>query len=513
MSVESKTSDLYGADAANTATVGTATVDTAAVDAVAVDTVAVHTDFVTELSTLSEDRSQRVDRRPSAIAVMAAALLGGCGVIHLVMVPSHIGASTVEGVGFAVTGWVQLILAAALIIRARLAVWIAVAVSSIAAIGIWAISRTVGLPIGAHANEAETAGFVDGSVVGMQALAAVLALGVLRPRRSPSNIVRPASIGAMIAVPAIVMGFTSVVLASPSARGHGEVHSDAGDSAHGHGGDTGDTGANAAANVAPAVSGNGTADAAGHDAAHDAGAGMHGGDHGAAPAEANGATAPVDDGGFSLVMNGHQHPPSEEPLTVEDTVALTQQLAATQELIIKYPTVADAERGGYNRYGPYGPAVGVHYGKGGDTVVGPVIDDTNAGKPMLIFDGTEPTSRLAGFMYIVPGASEVPQGFAGDKDVWHNHSNICLVSYPDGRVDAPFGADAENIDPALCDGVGGFILADSGYMLHVWSVPGYENPLGMFNATHPKLTCADGSYRMRPMEEIGFSESACVDAA
>jgi hypothetical protein len=484
--------------------------NTSDLSATAIDTIVAHPNFESELRVITDERSTRVGRRPSVVALAAAALLAGAGVVHLVMVPSHADASIVEAVGFAVAGWIQLLLAAALVVRARPAVWITIVVSSVAAIGIWAISRTVGLPVGAHENEAVSAALVDVSVVGMQAVAALLALGALRPRRSVSHVVRPASIGAMIAVPTLVMGFTSAVLASPSARGHGEVHDAAVGTAHGHGDGevAAATGDPSAAAAVPGDTGNQDGS---HDATHDAGA--HGADHGATDPDADVAAAPVDDGGFSLVMNGHQHPPSDAPLTVDQTVTLTQQLAATQELIVKYPTVADAELGGYARYGPFGPAVGAHYGKGADTVVGPVIDDTNAGKPMLIFDGTEPTSRLAGFMYIVPGAGEVPEGFAGEKDVWHSHSNICLVSYPDGRVDAPFGADAENIDPAICADVGGFILEDSGYMLHVWNVPGYENPLGMFYATHPALTCADGSYLMRPMEEIGFSESACVDAA
>jgi hypothetical protein len=289
------------------------------------------------------------------------------------------------------------------------------------------------------------------------------------------------------------MSYTSTVLASPSARGHGQDHGEATavDGTNDHG-----VAAPAADLVAPQV-------------AHDHGAA----DVPARPAAGGEvASEPTDDGGFSLVMNGHQHAAPPEPLTVEQTVALTQQLAATQNLIVQYPTVADAELGGYSRYGPFGPAVGVHYGKGADTIVGPVIDDTNAAKPMLIYDGTDPTSRLAGFMYIYPSVDQVPEGFAGAKDVWHNHIKVCLVVRPDGRVDAPPGADVENVDPALCASLGGQILENSGYMLHVWNVPGYENPLGMFNATHPALTCADNTYTMKPMEDIGFSLSACSDA-
>src|SRR6187551_1595418 len=43
--------------------------------------------------------------------VLLAVLAAAAGVIHLAMVPSHWGSSTVEGVGFALVGWAQVVLA------------------------------------------------------------------------------------------------------------------------------------------------------------------------------------------------------------------------------------------------------------------------------------------------------------------------------------------------------------------------------------------------------------------
>ena len=37
-------------------------------------------------------------------------------------------------------------------------------------------------------------------------------------------------------------------------------------------------------------------------------------------------------------------------------------------------------------------------------------------------------------------------------------------------------------------------VASTQYLLHVWTVPGYTNPLGVFAHANPALTCGDGTY-------------------
>ena len=220
----------------------------------------------------------------------------------------------------------------------------------------------------------------------------------------------------------------------------------------------------------------------------------------------------VDDKGLSLIMNGHQHDHVVQPMDSATTALLAHQLARTAELVALYPTIAAAEAAGYRRQGPYSPGLGTHYGKGGGTLVGATITDDNILNPMLIFDGTDQDSKLAGFMYIAFGTAGIPEGFAGPNDIWHYHTNICIVSNPDGSVDTPLGADKENVPKELCDSYGGFLLANSGYMLHVWTVPGYESTKGVFNEVNPALACADGTYYTKPIEELGTSLSLCADA-
>lgn len=147
----------------------------------------------------------------------------------------------------------------------------------------------------------------------------------------------------------------------------------------------------------------------------------------AVSAEAVAATGSTttDDKGLSLIMNGHQHEREVIPMDSVTTALLARQLARTAELVTFYPTVADAEAAGYRRQGPYSPGLGTHYGKGGDTLVGATITDDNVLDPMLIFDGTDPTSKLAGFMYIVFGVAGVPEGFQGRVQRGQSGARLC----------------------------------------------------------------------------------------
>jgi hypothetical protein len=141
-----------------------------------------------------------------------------------------------------------------------------------------------------------------------------------------------------------------------------------------------------------------------------------------------------------------------------------------------------------------------------------VIDDEDLNNPlMLIFDGREPTSRIAGFMYYSMAGSE-PAGFAGRNDTWHYHENLCLKTTPTG-IDVPFGLD-NSATQAECNSVGGWMLEASQYMVHVWSIPGYEmSPEygGVFGEANPKLDCADGTYYQLPKDEwVNNPVNVCI---
>lgn len=227
--------------------------------------------------------------------------------------------------------------------------------------------------------------------------------------------------------------------------------------------------------------------------------------------------APVDDRGFSLLENGEQHDHSftqgMDPATRQE---LGRQLALAREVALRYPTVADAEAAGFKRAGPFSPGLGAHYiavtGAASLNVDG-LMDDEDIRNPIAyIYDGVDPDSRIAGLFYTSMG-EEYPEGFAGPNDTWHKHSYICIVPRAGGGIDTPIGADRE-ITKADCDAVTGNLIEKTQWLLHVWPVPGYESPEGVFSHLSSAVTCKDGTYHtVEDLTNIGTRSSVCRDAA
>jgi hypothetical protein len=269
-----------------------------------------------------------------------------------------------------------------------------------------------------------------------------------------------------------VLALTTAALGSPGARNH---------AAHSHG-DTAATGAGGHTHGTPA----------------DGAAGGAGGHTHGVPA--------ANDKGFSLLHNGqHEHTTMIHHLDDPSKVELARQLAITREVARQTPTVAAARAAGYNRVGPYFPGIGAHFMREYaplTTIPDGVVHDVDLRNPfMLIFNGTSPSSRITGFMYYSTSPVE-PAGFVGRNDTWHYHEDICF-KFANGAIDVPYGLD-HSATAKQCAAAGGHILPKTGYMLHVWSVPGFtmtNNYGGVFGEANPKLSCADGTYYMLPVDE------------
>ena len=382
---------------------------------------------------------------------LLGALLLSAGAIHLALAPAHLAETHALGWGFLLSAWAQIGLAVLVVAKPRRWTRALAAVTSAVLFGAWLASRTVGLPFGLI-EEAESIQVVDAVCATLEVLAVLLAVRLLlRPR----TVEHRWSVVATVVATLAIVGATAAI-ASPSATEH---------------------------------------------------------THGAA-----------DDLGFSALQNGqmaggHSHGTATTAGTQATVVRmgpgtrrqLAGQLATTAALVQKYPTVADAEAAGYWRAGPFSPGLGVHYNP--PTVsVNPdgVMDEAALENPMLIYAGLDQSAPLAGFMY-TSFRDEAPQGFAGPLDQWHFHTDVCIVKTPKG-LDTPFGADATGITKQMCAAKGGGLLDFTGYMVHVWTVPGYESPLGTFSDLNPKITCPDGTYHRIPITRLGNRDTTCLTA-
>lgn len=222
----------------------------------------------------------------------------------------------------------------------------------------------------------------------------------------------------------------------------------------------------------------------------------------------------ADDEGLAELMSiAHYHPTSDEPIDNETQRLLTAQLAATNDLVQRYPTIADAEADGWRRAGPFAPGFGTHYSNEEVKFTikdAPEGDEGEQVEAQLIFDGLDDDSPLAGFMLLGLGG-EPPEGFAGPYDNWHEHTNICVVVTPEA-IETPFIADQEDVTEEMCDDLGGDFLDLTAQMVHVWTVPGYESEMGTFSELNPAITCPDGTYHIVPIEDDDFFDpTVCVN--
>ena len=123
-----------------------------------------------------------------------------------------------------------------------------------------------------------------------------------------------------------------------------------------------------------------------------------------------------------------------------------------------------------------------------------VLTDEEIIRPSyIIFDGTDPDSPIAGFMYSSFASASDTQGFAGPSDRWHSHSRICIKPLVGGAVDDLGGEGS--ITEEDCTRQGGIFIKEAlDRLLHVWTVPGFTSPVGVFSHANPALKCPDGTY-------------------
>ena len=127
----------------------------------------------------------------------------------------------------------------------------------------------------------------------------------------------------------------------------------------------------------------------------------------------------------------------DKPLDAATRTLLAQQLVAARAGAMKYPTVASTRAAGMIQAGQFSPLTGAHF------INYRSMGAFDPGNPAsYIYDGTSPTSKVIGVMYLSLSSVYPPEGFAGPNDHWHRHTNTCVI-FNGGQITVPFAADSD----------------------------------------------------------------------
>jgi hypothetical protein len=463
------------------------------------------------------------------LRVFVAATTAAAGVVHLSLAPGRFDDHAALGLAFGAIGLAQLGaagLGAAEPVglddadadgatgragparwRARRGLWPALALGTTVLVGLWLAGHLIGVPFGPRAGEPESVHPADAAVLAFEVLTVVgSAIIHVRPevvraaRRGRAT--RPTSFGAV----GLVAVCVASVLAAPGALdAPGERDPERGSS----------TGVPPPSTRGPKVEGledmpGATLAVPGTPTTFPAPGTPGPGTGGSATPSPSAPTAPADNG-FAALFGGRREVP-DEPLDRATRAALASQLAATADLVTAYPTIAAAESAGYRRAGPFTPGSGTPYAPPrppGNT--DGRMDPGDVAAAVLLFDGTAPTARLAGFLYLSNRAQTdgAPEGFAGPNDRWTFITNVCTVPRTEPRlVDTPLGI-VRSASAGACAEAGGTLLVGAYYALHVWTVPGYDSGGSTFRDVNASIVCADGGYRTKPLTELGSTGTLC----
>lgn len=375
-----------------------------------------------------EARTPRVDGIGAVRWLVATCSLTAAG-IHFGFAPAHLSEDWAHGLFFISIAWLQVATGILAITHPRRALWVAAIVLNVGVVAVWVVSRTSGVPFGPEALRTEDVGTPDLLASSLEAAIIALAIvalrvpSVLRSRATPKR-----SLTALTAASALAIVVAGSVSLTPRFAG-----------AHSHA-------ASAAA--------------------------------GTSPCEKSGP--PASPGQVEVATDGHNHrgPTAQVEIDQPTRTALEAQQVQARTVATKYPTVADAEAAGYHMSTPYVPCIGAHY-----TNIGLVGSFDPAAPSELLFDGTTPTSKIVGLSYLVFHRGGAPEGFAGPNDHWHQHNANGGLCFGNGVV-----IGGEELTQDQCKAIGGSKreLTDI-WMLHDWTVPGWECSWGVFAGECPEL--------------------------
>jgi hypothetical protein len=397
---------------------------------------------------------------------LLAGLSLAAGVIHFAVSGGHYDVSWIHGTFFAVVAWLQLSWAVGVILRPTRRLLTAGVLLNAGIVGVWALSRIWGVPVGPDAWTPESVSLADALSTAFEGGIVVLSLAVLVRPALAQRSVRPSFAISGLGVTGLAVAVISTVALTPSFASdhHGSGSDEA--AGHSHGAADVRTGGHHDAVVSNAARGN-------------------------TPCEQSGPPASA---GQISSAGGHGHRGPTEWKSIADRATrdqLGQQLDIAHAVTLQYSTVADAEADGYHMVTGYVPCIGAHYIKFSNMIGG-----FDPAKPsMLLYDGTNPDSKIVGLSYsVLTDPKKAPEGFAGPNDPWHKHDSNGGLCLKGGVV-----VGAESTSDAQCAARGGKKQAlHNLWMMHAWVADAWPSSWGVFSAENPDLGGKIGDINATP---------------
>ena len=485
------------------------------------------------------------EQTPYGVAprLVLAALSLSAGVIHLVFVPAHMSEWALEGISFAVIGWLQILMGIAFLMRPTRALMQGTIVLNAAVVVGYLVSRTFGFPFGPESGIAEAAGSIDVLCTIFEGLL-VIGAGILLVKPKFLADLSTEALVMASAIPVVALIATTVALADPATSEH--HHDEATETATGTtGGHTHGTAASTTdlASIAskrcdlglnPAAYWTETTTAGvdtimgGEDETHDHNATAkvkgsaeldsliakqttgkgEGGDAAMAV-----ALAKVSDDVYqdwlrwlgASGMAGHSHAATTTATTATSTAApddnngmgghigpqpwhaMTDQTQCDQlssEIALARDTALKYPKAADAKKAGWVQVTPYVPGIGAHFMNFKYVDDKfSITEPeMILYDGTGDDANVIGLSYYLlhAGPAEPTQGFTGNNDHFHRHDGLC--------IGATGVIGDSTTTPEQCEAIGGRKAnGQAGWMSHAWVVPGCESPWGVFSGASPVL--------------------------
>jgi hypothetical protein len=344
---------------------------------------------------------------PSPLSVTLAFSSIAAAAIHFAVVGDHFDVGLLHGLFFVTVAWAQVLWALAVLVAPRPAVLTAGIVGSAAIVAVWALSRTVGVPVPPDPWSPEAVGVADLVATGLELV--VIAGGVValsRPRTVAASTVAAGSVTVAIGLALALIG--SAAIANIGEHGHAHAAEPAGGAEHEH--------------------------AAGH-ATGESGSGAH--------------------------SDGH--------VTVAPGEIDPAQIDLVRRAMRPYQDVDMAFEDGWETEHEDWPEVGSHFYRGSDWTgpfpAKPGVDllDPEFLMYSKLLSGDE--WELIAVAYVADKAvyPEPPAELSGAE--WHEHKWTCMVDGEELEED-----DVGPVSRAECDEMSGTWSPGGVWMTHVWFI-------------------------------------------